>query len=373
MNSLRIDFVITELFVGGAERCLTELAIGMSEAGDRVRVFSMGSLPLGEQRMLVDRMRRHGISVETANADSWRQTHRAFRHLRAWFAESIPDVTQTFLFHANVIGTWAARAAGVPVCVGGMRVAESKRLRCWVERQAVRRMDRVICVSQGVRRFVSDQLHCPDEKLAVIPNGLDVERFEKAVPVRWQDLGWPSDSVVTLFVGRLHPQKGIEQIQQQIDCIAPLGSHRRLLLVGDGPLREPLTQWVRRLGADRVQMLGWQADVAPLIKACRVLVLPSHYEGMPNVALEAMAAGRPVVCSRIQGADELFSHRFDEQTFAPGDLQAMKNLIESFLLDEARSDQLGRENQQRVAREFSIAGMVDAYRRLYRELRCRAD
>ncbi|MEM1069720.1 MAG: glycosyltransferase [Planctomycetota bacterium] len=365
---MRVDFVITELFVGGAERCLTELAIGLADAGDEVRVFSIGSLPTGEQRLLVERLEQRGIALTSANVDRWTGTLRAFRKLKQWFAESPPDICQSFLYHANVIGAWAAKSAGVPIRVGGVRVAESNRIRCALERVAVRQMDSVICVSDGVRRFAHRELHATDNQLAVIPNGVDVHRFSAARPADWTTLEWPADSIVALFVGRLHPQKGIERIQSHIDSIVPPNTKRRLLIVGDGPLQQEIDDWADAVGAERVRRIGWQADVGPLMKGCRLLLLPSHYEGMPNVALEAMAAGRPVVCSRVEGVEELLKHRLKEQTFASEDVGAMKNLIETFLLDEVWSEQIGTENCERVTREFSVEAMIDAYRAHYREL-----
>lgn len=365
---MRVDFVITELFVGGAERCLTELAVGLAKAGDHVRVFSIGSLPQGEQGVLVERLRRHGITIDSADANSLRQAGTAYQKLKRWFRDSRPDVCQCFLFHANVIGAWAARAARVPRCVSGLRVAESKTIRCAIERTAIRRMDRVICVSQGVREFAKSRLHTPEEKLAVIPNGVDIARFETASEFDWTTLDWPANSVVSLYVGRLHPQKGLERLQRQIETIAPTESNRKLLIVGDGPLRSDLSRWADRMGRQRVQLLGWMPKVESLMRASRVLLLPSHYEGMPNAAMEAMAAGRPVICSRVEGSDELFSHRPNEQTVDPQNDQQWKDLIESFLLDEAWSDQIGLENQARVRQDFSLEAMISAYRHHYREL-----
>lgn len=377
---MRVDFVITELFVGGAERCLTELAIGLAETGDDVRVFSLASLPSVEgtpladrlklpsahQGLLVDRLQARGIPVESGGADSPVQMLSMYRNLRNWIDAAQPDLCQTFLHHANVLGTFAARAAGVDTIIGGIRVAEAKRLRCQIERSAVKRMQGVVCVSSAVQRFARSRLGCAAEQSVVIPNGVDVTRFVTTEPVAWSDVGWPCDSIVSLFVGRFHRQKGIELLQEQIDQIAPDGSNRRLLLVGDGPLRSDLERWSHSIGQHRVQLLPWQADIAPLMRACRVLLLPSHYEGMPNVVLEAMAAAKPVVCSRIEGSEEMLADAMDQQSFPAGDSRAMKDLVEQFLSDEVLCEQVGELNQSRVRNDFSIAAMVDAYRSYYR-------
>ncbi len=232
-------------------------------------------------------------------------------------------------------------------------------------------MQGVVCVSRAVQKFAQDRLGCDAEQSVVIPNGVDVTRFASASPLKWSDIGWPDDSIVSLFVGRLHPQKGIELLQEKIDQIAPDGSNRRLLLVGDGPLRRDLESWSERVGRQRVQLLPWQSDVAPLMRACRVLLLPSHYEGMPNVVLEAMAAAKPVVCSRIEGSEELLSDALNQQSFPAGDSIAMNNLVEQFLSDQILCDQVGDLNQSRVRNDFSIAAMVDAYRSYYRTLLAR--
>jgi starch synthase (maltosyl-transferring) len=368
---LRIDFVITELFVGGAERCLTQVALGLAEHGARVRIFSLANLPTGPQRLLVDRLQAAGIPISSGGADRARQFLAARRRLVAWLGESPPDICQTFLHHANVVGTFAAGTAGVAVRVGGVRVAEVRPLRIWLERQAVKRMDSVICVSRAVQDFARDRLGCAGSTSVVIPNGVDVSHFSTAAPYDWSQLGWPKNSIVSLFVGRLHPQKGLEQIQTQVDRLAPAGSLRRILLVGDGPLRDQLSAWASSAGRDRVQLLPWQPDVAPLMKAARLLLLPSRYEGLPNVVLEAMASGRPVVCSRVQGSEELFAHDRLRQSFAAGDAASMADLAEAFLHDETLSNEVGASNQAHVCKEFSIPAMVDAYRSHYRMLLAR--
>ena len=242
-------------------------------------------------------------------------------------------------------------------------------MRGLVERAAVNRMQQLVCVSRSVADFAAQYLRCDPARLTVIPNGVDLSHFATATPVDWRSIGWPADAVVSLFVGRLHPQKGIDLLQQQLDLFAPRGSRRRLLLIGEGPLNDRIDRWIAKVGEDRVQRLPWQADVAPWIKASRLLVLPSRYEGMPNVVLEAMASARPVVCSRVEGIEELLGDAFSEQSFTPDAETGLRAVAEPLLQDAALSERVGLENQSRVRREFSIPTMIDAYRSLYRELR----
>lgn len=365
---MRIDFVITELFPGGAERCLTELAIACHASGDDVRVFSIGSLPEGVAAVLLDRLTGAGIDIQTAGADSPLQFASASRTLGRWFAARPPEVCQTFLFHANVIGTLAASRCDVPVRVGGLRVGEPKWLRCKIERFAARQMTSLVCVSGWLQTFASENLDIGPDRSVVIPNAVNVSRFADGDRFDWTSIGWPADSIVTLFVGRMHPQKGIDLLQAEIDAIAPDRTNKKLLLVGDGPLGSSIDTWIKDVGRDRVQRLAWQSDVAPLMRSARVLVLPSRYEGMPNVVMEAMAAGRAVVCGRVEGAAELLGHDWDEQSFDIGDHAAMADRIVHFLERPDVAEKSGGVNQQRMRNDFSVAAMVDAYRGLYRTL-----
>jgi glycosyltransferase involved in cell wall biosynthesis len=166
----------------------------------------------------------------------------------------------------------------------------------------------------------------------------------------------------------LDHQKGIECLQQQIDRIAPQESNRKLLLVGDGPLRCGLEAWCDQVGPQRVRLLPWQADVAPILRACQLLVLPSRYEGMPNAVLEAMAASKPVVCSLVEGSEELLADAAQYQGFPSGDASQMASLIERLLSDEAIRLEIGLGNQARVKQLFSLSSMTEAYRAHYRAL-----
>ncbi|QDV46411.1 Putative teichuronic acid biosynthesis glycosyltransferase TuaC [Stieleria neptunia] len=372
---MKVDFIITELNVGGAEKALTELAIGMQHRGHRTRVLSIGSEPLPDRRRLVDRLAEENVTVEFGGFDHWSRMVSATRWLSRRISADPPDVCQTFLFHANCLGTLAAKRAGVQHVVGGLRVAEAKRVRLTLESQAIRRMSHLVCVSQQVRSFAIEQLSVNPHSCSVISNGVDVPTYRDAVPLDWSQIGWPSESQVAVFIGRLHHQKGIELIQQQFNELFGDANDRRLVMIGDGPLREALSQWAAEIGEDRVQILPWQNDVAPFLKAATMLLLPSHYEGMPNIVLEAMAAGCVTVCSRVEGSIELLgdasTQRGQSQGFPPGDDVAMARLADAFFRSPKLRQTIGSANQQHVAAEFSNRQMIERYEALYESLRSR--
>ncbi|QEF96935.1 Putative teichuronic acid biosynthesis glycosyltransferase TuaC [Stieleria maiorica] len=367
---MKIDFLITELNVGGAEKALTELALGMHRRGHQVRVLSIGSEPCQERHRLVDRLAAEKVELEFGGFDHWSQMLAARRWLIRRISASPPELCQTFLFHANCLGTFAAKRVGVPHVIGGLRVAESKRIRLAVESRAVRRMSHVVCVSRQVRSFAIKLLSANPQTSSVIPNGVDIATYRDAALADWSQIGWPNDSQVAIFVGRLHPQKGIELIQQQFDSLFAAHPGRRLLMIGDGPLRDPLAQWADAMGPDRVQILPWQNDVAPFLKAATLLMLPSHYEGMPNVVMEAMAAGCVTVCSRVEGSAELLGdesgERCKRQGFLPGDGPAMAQLADAFFCSKDLRQSIARANQQHLEQNYTNRQMIDRYETLYR-------
>lgn len=364
---MRIDFVITELNVGGAEKALTEIALGMQERGHQVRVLGIGNEPRGEQDLLRRRLIDREIPCHFGRFEHWSKARQAVNWLRRKLQDDPPAILQSFLFHANCLGTLAARLEGVQRIIGGLRVAEPNRFRGFLERRAVCSMSELVCVSNQVRQFAIDSLRAPSSKCVVIPNGVDGDSIRRSSPFDWTELGWPADSQVALFVGRLHPQKGLDLVQDQAESILR-SDKRKLVLIGEGPLRDPLTAWAKQWG-DRIRLLPWQSRISPFLRAARVLVLPSRYEGMPNVVLEAMAAGRPVVCSRVEGTEEIFQggdpNRTSTQLFPIGDGVQMAQLLDGFFDDPQLCERIGRLNQTHVGEHFSLEAAVTAYADLY--------
>ena len=291
----------------------------------------------------------------------------AVRKLRQHLRRQTPHILQTFLFHANVLGSWAARGMPRTQVVTGVRVADPSRWRQWLERQASRHAAQIVCVSQSVADFGRTRGRLQAAKLNVIPNGLDVTTYASSEPADLTTCGVPASRPVLLFVGRLHRQKGLDWFFSECApaVLERLPDHD-LLIVGEGPQRPELQELVRSLHIkERVHFAGWRADVPQLLAASSLLFLPSRWEGMPNVLLEAMASGRPVLTTRTEGVLELLGPLADDQCVNVGDAAGFVSKLLRLVQSPAGAIALGQQNRQRVAERFSLNAMVSAYERLY--------
>jgi glycosyltransferase involved in cell wall biosynthesis len=143
-----------------------------------------------------------------------------------------------------------------------------------------------------------------------------------------------------------------------------------LLLVGHGPERQRLEEQAAALGiVERVHFAGWRPDVASILRASRVLVLPSRWEGMPNVVLEAMASKIPVVSTRAEGVMELLGDGASQQTVEMGDDEDFVQKLAFLLNNPAEAAEIGKQNRERVVECFSMDRMIQSYQRLYASLR----
>ena len=366
----RIALCITGLEPGGAERALTELATRLDRQQFEPTVYSLRGRPAGNAAMLVERLEQAGVPLEFLAARRPRDFPRVLARLRSRLAAQRPAIVQSFLFHANLLGTAAARLAGVPIVVTGVRVAERRnnwhlRLARWSDRW----VDRHVAVSNAVRDFSLTASIGTSDKWVVIPNSVDVARFEGVAPAAKQSMGVSAGHDVVVCIGRLDPQKGLDWLIEQMPRLLAAGPAFDLVIVGDGPQREELGRLVARLGlAERVHFAGFRGDVPAILAASKFLVLPSRWEGMPNVVLEAMAAGKPVAAARVEGVEEALGPGAAAQTFAAGDGEEMAGKMAAILGDAGLAARLGGDNQQRAREAFSIEAMVARYQALYRTL-----
>lgn len=387
---MRIALVITELHPGGAEKCCVSLACYLRDRGHEVAVWQLWPEPPPDRCQLTALLDQHGIAWHSGNARLARHFIQATRWLRRELIAFEPDVTQSFMFHANLAAALVHRLSPSRLpgrLYGGVRVAQPEGWRQKLQRWAAGQMDKIVCVSHSVAEHCRIQEGIAVDKLLVIPNGIDLT----ATPIEnppsenlstenlptqnrscWSQLGLPKQSRVLLFVGRLTAQKGIVEFMARLapELLKRLPNHH-LVLMGDGEQAAELRHLAdQSAAAARVHLVGWQPQPMQWMRAAELLILPTRYEGMPNVILEAMAVGRPVVSFDVDGVRELLGDEAmaTAQIVPPRDWSAFGAAIIDLADDQALQLRCGQANMLRVRRHFDLNDQLARYEQLYQSL-----
>jgi len=351
----RVVLVTNGLGRGAAEAQLLRLARMLVARGDEVGILSI--LPA------VECSEADGLDVPVATLDPGRRARSAraiasgSRILKEW----APDTLISFVYQANVLGRVAGRLAGVPTIVSSIRNEHFGGRR---RETVLRCTDGLATVtttnSTAVARSLIDRRVVPADRLAVVPNGLDTTVYRpdqsRRAAVR-ATLGLRHDAFLWLSVGRLHDQNDHATLLRALTRLTL--AQPTVAIAGDGPLREPLETLAKQLRVNRsVRFLGLRADVPELLRAADGLVLSSTHEGSPNVILEAMATGVPVVATAVGGVPELV--RTGETGFVvpPDDPRALSTAMGFLMaLPEDGRRNMGAWAQEFVEREHSLDAM----------------
>ena len=369
MEKLGVALCVTDLQLGGAERCLIELATRLDRRRFRPVVYALKPCPELEEASCLPALKAADVEVHCLGARRNWQILRVVGSLKRLLATQGPQLVQTFLFHANIVGRIAARRAGVGCVVSAIRVAERhSRWHLWADRLTHRLVSRYVCVSRSVAQFSQTQAGLPAEKLAVIPNGVDLAKYPARRAADLQPCGIGPGRRVVTCVGRLDRQKGLTWLIDSAAAWLRRLPECDLLLVGTGPQRSKLERMCRGGLSGRVHFAGWRADVPEILAASDLLVLPSAWEGMPNAVLEAMASGLPVVATDVEGVQELLGPAAEAQTVRYGDSEAFAEKVVTFMEDDQGAAEVGAENRWRAEENFSLERMVTAYQALWESL-----
>lgn len=377
-QQLRVLHVITRLVVGGAQQN-TLLTV---ERLNRARfTVALASGPGGGPEGTLEPHAR-SLGVPYFRIPSLvRNPHpakdlAAFITLLRLMRRGRYDIVHTHTTKAGILGRLAARAAGVSAIVhtphghafqgylGGIGSQALMRL----EQALARITDRIVCLTSAE---MADHLragvgHRP--QYAVIHSGVDLARIN-AARAQPQDgrreHGLPESRVLIGCVARLVPVKGVATLMRALPEIAKQIPEAFVVLVGDGPQREDLQREAFRLGVqNRLAFLGLRNDVPDLLPLFDLVVMPSLNEGMGKVAVEAMAAGRPIVASRIVGINDVIEDGRTGLLVPPGDAQALAYAVVAVLRNPRLAEMMGRAGMVSAGR-YGIDSMVQQIENLY--------
>ncbi len=364
-SKLNVMFLTVELRPAGAERIVYHLAKGVKDAGGTATVVSIKPAAGAVAQWLAD----EDIKVFDLGVTS-RFDLGADNRLREIIARRHPNVLNTHMFHANVLGRAAARKIDRLGVVSTLHVVERRwrPWRNWLERRDAGRADAIVCVSQAVRRFAAGKMALPQDKLRVILNGIDLSRLEPTalrsdVLIR---LGVDPQAPIVGFIGRLDRQKGADVLIRAAARFAPLAGGLRVLMVGSGPAEARLKRLVKETNQERrFAWAGHREDIGNLLQCMDVFAFPSRWEGFGLSLAEAMMAGLPVVASHVDSVPEIVDDGVTAFTVPPDDEEKLANAILIFLQDPGRAKAIGQAAKETCRKRFDLATMVNGYIELF--------
>jgi glycosyltransferase involved in cell wall biosynthesis len=360
-----IAHVLTSLEIGGGERVTLELASAQAALGHRVLVISLAEGPDGplaealrERRIPVFRVPKRGPGVDAT----------VIVRLVASFLRERVEVAHLHNRLPLIYGVPAARLTGA-VAVHtrhGPRAAGARQE--WLSRLAARGLHAYAAVSEDVRRRALESREIAPERLWVIDNGVDVDRFRPTDPAARTHaraaLGIPDGAWVVGAVGRFAPEKDFPML---VRAVAPLlGEDLRLLLVGDGAEMGRVRAEVDAQGVGGlVSLPGARSDIPACLAAMDVFVLSSRMEGTPIAVLEAMAAGLPLIASAVGGLPALVTHGENGFLFPSGDEAALRARVGALRDDPPGAARVAEAGRRLVEVKHSREAMARQYLELY--------
>src|SRR5437899_3260521 len=360
---LRVCHVITGFDTGGAERVLLQTVRRLDATRfDSLIVSLRGRGPLSDEAERTGIETIHlGMGRRPGPATLWR--------LAKLFQRKNVAIVHAYLYDATIACRLAGRWARVPVVLTATRATPEylPPVAWWLDRVTARWCQRIVAVSQHTADTIVRLESIARHKVIVIPNGVDLERFAPrdvgSARAHW---GIGDGAFVVAAIGRLTQQKGYEYLLEALAVARRTLPSITCLIAGEGPLLAALEAQARALGLHGAcRFLGDVPEIERVFAAADVTVLPSLFEGMPNVVLEAMAMGCPVISTTIGGSAELVRH--DETGFLvpPGNASALASALVDIAASADRRSRMRIRSREVAVARHGIDHMMRSVERLY--------
>jgi glycosyltransferase involved in cell wall biosynthesis len=378
-DTLKVVLVLTRLNIGGVSHQAILLGKGLRERGCAVKLVCGQEEP-GEGNMLAQAAAE---GLEVVRVLTLRRRVAPVDDLRALFAlwrllqRERPHVVQTNMAKAGQLGRLAARLSGVPVILHVFHGhvfhsyfdSLSTRLFTMLERLMSSLSDGLITLTEGLRRELAAYRIAPEADIQVIPSLLDFAPLQDNGHLRGQfraELGLPPDAPLIGMVGRLVSVKNPRMLLDAARTLRQTHPATRFVLAGDGALRGEMEGYARAVGLeDIVIFTGWRDDLPRLYADLDVAVICSRNEGSPISALEAVAAGVPVVATRVGGVPDLLTDGQTGYLVDSEDTAALAEAIQHILDQPAEAQKRVQEARRALSGRFAVDQNVDRYLAVY--------
>ena len=366
---LKIWYLLPTLDLGGSEKHVIHLASGLRQRGHEAGVAC-----ICEEGVLAGEVRKRRIPFDCLETGGQWGIPTFFR-LSEWLRSHPTDILHTYLFGFHLFAGLPARLAKFPVILSSRRDVDlaQKTWHLWLENAGNLFVDRVVSCSKAVEKWVLGREFLGREKVTTIYNGVDLERFTGAAdrPGIRKEFGIPEDAALVGTIANFSFKKGYRHLLESARLILASEPRTWFLLVGSGPLEEEMKEAAKQIPhSDQIVFVGARTDIADLLAAMDLFVLASLWEGLPNVLLEAMAMGKPVVATEVGGASELIQPGTEGVLVPAGNDAALAEAVLVLLKNPAKAEAMGRRAQEKIRRQFTMERMIDDYEALYFSL-CR--
>lgn len=374
MSQLKVVQVVEDLEIGGAERVIETIALGLDSNLFKVEVWC-----LVKGGKVAESLAKRGIAVRILGLTSYYNPANIFklaaliRHSRAMIIHSHGYYASTFARLAAILVRRLIIITHVHTTQYGMRLRNHL-----IDRLLSRITDKIICISQAVQDFVVNKEGINPDLTTIIYNGINLPPNTKDSSSQGNILkliGLNSNHVVVIVVASLQPHKGHKVLIEAFAKIIKKAPHTRLIIIGEGPLKDSLSGLVSKKGLSMyIKFLGEQDNVYQYLSISDLFVLPSiEREGLGLALIEAMAMGLPVIGSDLGGIKELIAPGSNGRLFQPGNASELANEMYSIINDEAESKKMGLVGKKMHAKNFTGTKMVESISSLYHNLLNKTD
>lgn len=358
MKRIKIFYLTTTPKIAGAEKQLFELAKRLNKNNYDIFVCTIMSEGNGE---LLEKLRDEDIKCGSLNVNHKWQFLKVFK-LVYFLKKEKPVIIQSFLFFDNLLSRFFGKTMGIPIIISGQRNVETHRskLRNLLEKKTIKFSDYVVSNTVAGKEILINREHLSEEKIKVIYNGINLEPVDCLPSNR--------EYLVLGFVGRLENQKGINFLLEALHFLKD--KKIKLKIVGDGGAEKNLKAKSKDLGVcDQVEFLGRKENAHNYIKNFDIFVLPSLWEGMPNVILEAMSQEKLVIATDVGGISEMIVDSQNGFLVDSGNSEELAKKINYVLsLSEDEKLKIKKNARKTVEENFSIDKMVKKYEDLYKKI-----
>lgn len=363
MRRVKILQLISSAGYYGAENMLLNLCASQEKAGceNSLLLFYNTHVPNVE---FYERARRRGLSVRMVHCNG-RADWRAVRQIEEYIQEDEVDLVHTHGYKADLYGylaAWRCHKPVVATCHNWVGGTAALGIYNHLDRMALKKFNALAAVSDAVaHRLLA--FGVPAEKIKTIANGIDVTAFERGQPL---PLLKDEGSIVVGVVARVDLQKGFEYLLRAARELCKMFPALRIVIAGEGPDRNAIEEMIEQYGLQSsVVLAGQQSNMPAVYAAMDIFVLPSLNEGLPMTVLEAMAASKPVIATRVGAIPSVIKDGENGLLVAPKDPEGLRNAIASLLNDPERRRRLGDQAHAWVSQNYTSEAMALKYREMY--------